>query len=135
MTHKDAPRVGVAISADTAFETFDRAPVPAVSLTSGPGLATAPPSHLVSLPGRNEEAEKEWERRQQDLDGDEELARQLTAQLRLTSCAEHDTAASEERLPRVGDSRPAAAPPDSTANHAYRDRDRHSPVDDTNYGV
>merc|ERR1712008_671320 len=52
-------------------------------------------------PSRGEEAEKERERRRQDLDGDEELARQLAAQLMLTSPAEHEASGNDERLPRV----------------------------------
>mmetsp|Transcript_82949 Transcript_82949/g.230403 ORF Transcript_82949/g.230403 Transcript_82949/m.230403 type:complete len:195 (-) Transcript_82949:262-846(-) len=133
MIHTDVPRASTSASgADVALETFERAPAPSSGPTpgvQGSGPTAGPSSRLAFPPGRNEEAEKEREHRLLDLDGDEELARQLAAQLRLTSPAEHDTGSSEDRLPRVGDNRASAPRPDDS------ERDRHGSVDDTNYGV
>lgn len=78
------------------LDTFERAPPPA----SG--------SSFAYPPGRPEEEERR--RRQQDLAGDEELARQLAAQLRLTSPAEAEAPEEERRLPRVGDRSPFRRP-------------------------
>uniref|UniRef100_A0A7S4UKA2 Uncharacterized protein n=1 Tax=Alexandrium monilatum TaxID=311494 RepID=A0A7S4UKA2_9DINO len=119
---------------DGASETFERAPVPAsgpvpVADWSPGALASrlASPQHIFQ-PARREEAQKELELRQIDLDDDEELARQLAAQLRLTSPAEHDTASSEDHLQRLSDGRGGPAQRDDS------ERDRHG-IDDTNYGV
>lgn len=82
------------------LDTFERAPPP--------GGATG--STLAYPPGRPED-DDERRRRQQELAGDEELARQLAAQLRLTSPAETTpdigfAAEDDRRLPRVGDRSP-----------------------------
>mmetsp|Transcript_15764 Transcript_15764/g.43068 ORF Transcript_15764/g.43068 Transcript_15764/m.43068 type:complete len:208 (+) Transcript_15764:63-686(+) len=103
-----------------SLDTFDRAPSPLTvfpGATSPSGVAGGSPSPfrsppLVFPPGSNDEAERERTRRQQELDGDEELAAQLAAQLRLTSPAEHhviEDSSMDERLPRVGDSRSTGA--------------------------
>mmetsp|Transcript_106960 Transcript_106960/g.190172 ORF Transcript_106960/g.190172 Transcript_106960/m.190172 type:complete len:185 (-) Transcript_106960:294-848(-) len=93
-------------SGATALETFERAPPSAFSFADQSQM-----SQLPYPPGRNEGDERK--RREADLADDEEMARQLTAQLRLTSPAEHSDAAGfadafredEQRLPRVGDGR------------------------------
>ncbi|CAE7448417.1 unnamed protein product [Symbiodinium pilosum] len=88
------------------LDTFERAPPP----RSG-GQST---SSFAYPPGRTDGDEEERRRRQQELAGDEELARNLAAQLRLTSPAENaaDSAGGlhsdpfrddDRRLPRVGD--------------------------------
>mmetsp|Transcript_11039 Transcript_11039/g.32342 ORF Transcript_11039/g.32342 Transcript_11039/m.32342 type:complete len:178 (-) Transcript_11039:71-604(-) len=110
-----------AADAETALETFDRAPAP----SSGPA---GPRPQLVFPPGRGAEA-ADGERERRQLDGDEELARQLAAQLRLTSPAEHDAAIDEDRLPRVGDRARTGAPDGES------ELDRHGATDDTTYGV
>mmetsp|Transcript_36232 Transcript_36232/g.71596 ORF Transcript_36232/g.71596 Transcript_36232/m.71596 type:complete len:190 (+) Transcript_36232:24-593(+) len=121
---------------DLPLETFERAPAPATGPTAGPRSATGPtlhlrPSQLVYPPGRSEEVEKERERRRLDLDGDEELARQLAAQLMLTSPAEHEASSNDERLPRVGDCRAA----ENSADAADAERDRQASMEYGNYGV
>eukprot|EP00929_Paragymnodinium_shiwhaense_P035649 TRINITY_DN19210_c0_g1_i1.p1 TRINITY_DN19210_c0_g1~~TRINITY_DN19210_c0_g1_i1.p1 ORF type:complete len:192 (+),score=40.93 TRINITY_DN19210_c0_g1_i1:153-728(+) len=82
--------------------TFDRAPQP-----SFPGSAEP----LEKSAGTAaDELDPERSQREQELAGDEELAAQLAAQLRLTSPAEHgppeahDGGSEMARLPRVGDS-------------------------------
>eukprot|EP00928_Gymnodinium_smaydae_P032355 TRINITY_DN23458_c0_g1_i1.p1 TRINITY_DN23458_c0_g1~~TRINITY_DN23458_c0_g1_i1.p1 ORF type:complete len:206 (+),score=39.13 TRINITY_DN23458_c0_g1_i1:107-724(+) len=79
------------------------------------GAALAEPVRSSAFPfppGYSEETEAERaRRRQEELDGDEALAAQLAAQLRLTSPAEWGEPAElgddgpSSRLPRVGDSR------------------------------
>eukprot|EP00933_Yihiella_yeosuensis_P016426 TRINITY_DN14043_c0_g1_i1.p1 TRINITY_DN14043_c0_g1~~TRINITY_DN14043_c0_g1_i1.p1 ORF type:complete len:184 (+),score=55.15 TRINITY_DN14043_c0_g1_i1:103-654(+) len=118
---------------EAALETFERAPPPSSS-SSQPGFAYPP--------GRgDDEDEEERKRRQDDLDGDEELARQLAAQLRLTSAAEHTPP--EEDLPRVGDARSAKATFGTTGSAGFatssngNDSSGTQPqgVDDHQYGV
>ena len=90
------------------LETFERAP-PA---RSGGGQSS---SSFAYPPGRADGDDEERRRRQQELAGDEELARNLAAQLRLTSPAETAEAGGlqseafredDRRLPRVGDRGP-----------------------------
>ena len=90
------------------LETFERAP-PA---RSGGGQSS---SSFAYPPGRADGDDEERRRRQQELAGDEELARNLAAQLRLTSPAEAADAGGlqseafrdeDRRLPRVGDRGP-----------------------------
>ncbi|CAE7275011.1 unnamed protein product [Symbiodinium microadriaticum] len=97
-----------------ALDTFERAP------PARPGGQSA----FAYPPGRTED-EEERRRREKELAGDEELARNLAAQLRLTSPVETmpDRASDpfgddDRRLPRVGDRNPAAYRGEADADRA-----------------
>jgi len=119
--------------------TFERAPPPALAnLAVEHELGKTRGSPFT--PAHDDESEQRAQR-QLDLDGDEALAMQLAAQLRLTTPAELDTIGSENCLPRVGGSSVGVTPADDSevarSNELARssELDRRGSMDEGGYGV